>query len=137
MIGLLALIGIVLYAAFGGDGDARPQVDDADNFYSVIFDAGSTGSRIHVYTFSRASGKLELLDELFEQVKPGLSSYENDIDGGVDSIKQLLCHSIAQLLYDSIGQVSCDIQTHLKSLQFQLIHSRETYLYLGSSSSLL
>ena len=93
MIALLALVGLVLYAAFGGDGDARPQVDDADNFYSVIFDAGSTGSRIHVYTFSRASGKLELLDELFEQVKPGLSSYENDIDGGVDSIKQLLKHA--------------------------------------------
>ena len=43
--------------------------------------------------FSRASGKLELLDELFEQVKPGLSSYENDIDGGVDSIRQLLTHA--------------------------------------------
>ena len=26
-------------------------------------------------------------------MKPGLSSYENDIDGGVDSIKQLLTHA--------------------------------------------
>jgi len=94
LIALLAVIGLICYAAFGGDSDSpRPQVDDGDNFYSVIFDAGSTGSRIHVYTFSRASGKLELLDELFEQVKPGLSSYENDIDGGVDSIRQLLTHA--------------------------------------------
>ena len=37
-----------------------------------MFDAGSTGSRVHVYVF-KASG--ELVDEVFKEVKPGLSSY--------------------------------------------------------------
>jgi len=45
-----------------------------------MFDAGSTGSRIHVYKFKRSSDKgvHQLLDELFEQTKPGLSSYKDD-----------------------------------------------------------
>lgn len=59
--------------------------------YGIMFDAGSTGSRIHVYTFhENAKGELLLDDELFEQVKPGLSSYPDDIPGAVASINQLL-----------------------------------------------
>ncbi|KAJ3029915.1 UNVERIFIED_CONTAM: Guanosine-diphosphatase [Siphonaria sp. JEL0065] len=53
--------------------------------YVLMVDAGSTGSRIHVYKFSHcidatgvSLGGLVLDDELFEQVKPGLSSYPND-----------------------------------------------------------
>lgn len=56
-----------------------------------MFDAGSTGSRIHVYKFHKdSSGQLILDDELFQQVKPGLSSYPDDIEGAVSSINSLL-----------------------------------------------
>ena len=41
----------------------------------------------------KESGKLELLDELFEQVKPGLSSYAEDIPGAIKSIDDLLQHA--------------------------------------------
>uniref|UniRef100_A0A672JHU7 nucleoside diphosphate phosphatase n=1 Tax=Salarias fasciatus TaxID=181472 RepID=A0A672JHU7_SALFA len=46
-------------------------------FYAVMFDAGSTGTRIHVYTFIQSgSGNLPLLDnEMFHSIKPGLSAY--------------------------------------------------------------
>ena len=59
--------------------------------YGIMFDAGSTGSRIHVYRFHKDnSGSLILEDELFEQIKPGLSSYPDDIKGATSSIKSLL-----------------------------------------------
>ncbi|XP_075471520.1 nucleoside diphosphate phosphatase ENTPD5 [Ascaphus truei] len=45
--------------------------------YGIMFDAGSTGTRIHIYSFKRcATGlHLELDGEVFESVKPGLSAF--------------------------------------------------------------
>jgi hypothetical protein len=44
--------------------------------YAVVLDAGSTGSRVHSYRFkSSGVGALNLVDDTFEQLKPGLSSF--------------------------------------------------------------
>ena len=37
-----------------------------------MFDAGSTGSRVHVFEFKHEGGQLVLLKDTFEQLKPGL-----------------------------------------------------------------
>lgn len=91
LIALLAAIALVLYGLAGGFSSSesstsasRPNagnVADPNIFYTIVFDAGSSGSRIHVYQFTRKTGKLEMLYELFEQVKPGLSSYAADVNG--------------------------------------------------------
>lgn len=48
----------------------RPAVQ-----YGLMIDAGSTGSRIHIYRFNYCHGTSPILeDEIFEQIKPGLSS---------------------------------------------------------------
>ena len=58
--------------------------------YSVVFDAGSTGSRVHVYRFEAAGSGPVLLDELFEQLKPGLSSYAGDAEAAAASLGPLI-----------------------------------------------
>ena len=59
--------------------------------YAVVLDAGSTGSRVLGFTFYRTSeGSLRLDDELWMQVKPGLSSYaENPQDAKIGLLELL------------------------------------------------
>ena len=59
--------------------------------YSVIFDAGSTGSRVHVYEFQFCGDRLlNLVDEVFVQTKPGLSAFPENPKKAVKSLGQLL-----------------------------------------------
>lgn len=59
--------------------------------YAVVIDAGSTGSRIHVFTFEpREGGALRLLKDDFQAIKPGLSSYKDDPKAAAASLKELL-----------------------------------------------
>ncbi|KAJ9637797.1 Guanosine-diphosphatase [Coniosporium tulheliwenetii] len=63
--------------------------------YALMIDAGSTGSRIHVYRFNNCGPTPELEDEVFKQTdkKPGgsgLSSYGADAEGAAKSLDVLL-----------------------------------------------
>lgn len=65
--------------------------------YDVTIDAGSTGTRIHVYKFYRAGKELRLRSEFVQRVKPGLSSYANNIDGLRHSLRYLLQSAVAEV----------------------------------------
>ena len=59
--------------------------------YAVVFDAGSTGSRVHVYEFQFCGQTLlHLVDEVFEHVRPGLSSFSEKPQSAVESIVPLM-----------------------------------------------
>lgn len=64
--------------------------------YAVIFDAGSSGSRVHVYCFGKNLELLPMGDkiELFQQTKPGLSHYASNPKEGADSLESLLDEAI-------------------------------------------
>ncbi|KAM6954611.1 ectonucleoside triphosphate diphosphohydrolase 5 [Aplochiton taeniatus] len=61
-------------------------------FYGVMFDAGSTGTRIHVYTFiQKEPEELPVLDnEMFHSIKPGLSAYADSPELGGNTVRMLL-----------------------------------------------
>ncbi|XP_057509767.1 apyrase 2-like [Actinidia eriantha] len=68
------------------------RTDSSANTYAVIFDAGSSGSRVHVFCFDQ---HLDLVPigkdlELFKQLKPGLSAYAKDPKAAADSLRLLL-----------------------------------------------
>uniref|UniRef100_A0A4W3GZC9 nucleoside diphosphate phosphatase n=1 Tax=Callorhinchus milii TaxID=7868 RepID=A0A4W3GZC9_CALMI len=60
-------------------------------FYGIMFDAGSTGTRIHVFKFTQKPNEsLKLTEEIFKALKPGLSAYSDEPHLCMKNIQDLL-----------------------------------------------
>eukprot|EP00854_Cymbomonas_tetramitiformis_P020093 gene20093-24054_t len=96
----LALIGgvILLFLCIG----TFQYYQQADETYAVVFDAGSTGSRVHVFRFQGPD--LELQDELFEALKPGLRAFATDPQEAANSLKPLLEKALERVPADKRAQ---------------------------------
>uniref|UniRef100_H2VBM9 nucleoside diphosphate phosphatase n=1 Tax=Takifugu rubripes TaxID=31033 RepID=H2VBM9_TAKRU len=70
--------------------DGRSPINTSRIFYGIMFDAGSTGSRIHIYKFIQKDPGRLLDNEIYHAVKPGLSSYKDKPEEGGNTIRQLL-----------------------------------------------
>ena len=81
-----------------GQNKCTPPPGKKATSYALMIDAGSTGSRLHLYTFSHcdpdplALPKLE--DEGFYTTKPGLSSYAGRPKDAAESLRGLMEHAI-------------------------------------------
>lgn len=84
--------------ASDGSKKCTPPPGKKATSYALMIDAGSTGSRLHLYTFSHcdpdplALPKLE--DEGFYTTKPGLSSYAGRPKEAAESLRGLMEHAI-------------------------------------------
>ncbi|KAA0708154.1 Ectonucleoside triphosphate diphosphohydrolase 5 [Triplophysa tibetana] len=81
---------------YGMDFSVLPSFSRPANsshvFYSVMFDAGSTGTRVHIYTFTyKHPDEMPVLDkEVFDSVKPGLSAYADTPEIAGETLQELL-----------------------------------------------
>ena len=62
--------------------------------YALMIDAGSTGSRIHVYKFNYCSVSPMLEYEVFMQVRPGLSSFKDSPAFAAGSLNPLMDEAV-------------------------------------------
>lgn len=63
--------------------------------YALMIDAGSTGSRIHIYKFNNCGASPEYEYEVFKQTNPGLSSYAGRPADAAQSLDVLLDEAVA------------------------------------------
>eukprot|EP00293_Proteomonas_sulcata_P013080 CAMPEP_0184293066 /NCGR_PEP_ID=MMETSP1049-20130417/4634_1 /TAXON_ID=77928 /ORGANISM="Proteomonas sulcata, Strain CCMP704" /LENGTH=435 /DNA_ID=CAMNT_0026600995 /DNA_START=42 /DNA_END=1349 /DNA_ORIENTATION=- len=71
--------------------------------YGLMLDAGSTGSRVHVYRWVWGAGALpEVTDDFFFEVKPGVSSYKDEPSKGGASLEPLLQYAYDHMPRDRI-----------------------------------
>ncbi|XP_026141499.1 ectonucleoside triphosphate diphosphohydrolase 6 [Carassius auratus] len=64
----------------------------SENFqYGIMFDAGSTGTRIHIFKFQIEPNEApKLAHETFRAIKPGLSAYADDPEKSKEGLLELL-----------------------------------------------
>ncbi|KAI0051441.1 hypothetical protein FA95DRAFT_1485505 [Auriscalpium vulgare] len=65
--------------------------------YALMIDAGSTGSRIHIYKFHNCGASPTYEYEIFRQTKPGLSEYAGEPQGAAASLDVLLDAALAHV----------------------------------------
>mmetsp|Transcript_18829 Transcript_18829/g.46171 ORF Transcript_18829/g.46171 Transcript_18829/m.46171 type:complete len:456 (-) Transcript_18829:168-1535(-) len=95
VVGGFMLRGAVALVALGLVLFTWTQITGSSSLkYAVVIDAGSTGSRVHVYRFKTSSGTVVLEDELFVQKKPGLSAYATEPEKGAESLVPLLTDAL-------------------------------------------
>lgn len=82
-----------------GSRKCTPPPGQKEKTYALMIDAGSTGSRLHVYTFAHCDptpGALpKLEDEQFYALTPGLSSFAGRPDDAAESLRPLLAKAVA------------------------------------------
>ncbi|KXN83371.1 putative guanosine-diphosphatase [Leucoagaricus sp. SymC.cos] len=62
--------------------------------YAMMIDAGSTGSRIHVYKFNNCGSSPEYEYEVFKMINPGLSHYAGKPEEAAKSLDVLLDEAV-------------------------------------------
>ncbi|XP_014782443.1 ectonucleoside triphosphate diphosphohydrolase 5 [Octopus bimaculoides] len=86
-----------------------PSSKEGKYIYGIMFDAGSTGSRIHIFSFSNDNKekKMILIADIFNEIKPGLSAYASDPKKAAGSLLPLL--NLAKSKVPEDLQSSCAI----------------------------
>jgi len=52
--------------------------------------AFAAGSRVHIYSFTKSKGQMDLDEDTFEQLRPGLSAYADSPEKAAQSLQPLM-----------------------------------------------
>ncbi|KAG2572103.1 hypothetical protein PVAP13_7KG136800 [Panicum virgatum] len=121
-----ACSGSIALGRKGGQVDEPVAARSAGKYkYAVIFDAGSTGSRMHVFKFDNKLDLVQIGDdiEFFAKVKPGLSSYAGQPQEAASSILPLLEQA------KKIVPLRLQKNTPLKLGVRDLVHTKSKFQY--------
>jgi Golgi nucleoside diphosphatase len=74
--------------------------------YGLMMDAGSTGSRVHVYrwVWKDADALPTITDDFFKQVKPGLSALASNAEEAAASLQPLLDFALEVMPPEAVSQ---------------------------------
>jgi hypothetical protein len=79
--------------------------------YNIVLDAGSTGSRIHIYKFRQQGQDLGLISDGFHQLKPGLSSFRDDPVAAAKSLAPLMEEAMKEVPKEQqVGSVAVMVE---------------------------
>lgn len=90
---VISAIMVLLPCVMVGNYDMfRFLTKPAPNKYAVIFDAGSSGSRVHIYSFDSKNALVKVGEELeiFLHTEPGLSDFAKEPRNGAESLRPML-----------------------------------------------
>lgn len=102
ILALIASALILLFLSFSPYSGKRARGPQ----FSVIIDAGSSGTRIHVFAFSQQEGSLPLLDldrTAVKRTSPGLSSFVNEPVKAGESIVEFIEFAKQDVGHDWVG----------------------------------
>mmetsp|Transcript_3004 Transcript_3004/g.5427 ORF Transcript_3004/g.5427 Transcript_3004/m.5427 type:complete len:441 (-) Transcript_3004:141-1463(-) len=112
--GVLTLISIpvllMVVVMVGMPGSKLAGTNGSAEKFAVVIDAGSTGSRVHIFRFSTSGGRLELETDTFEQLKPGLSAYAENPSQSARSLKPLLDKAVATVPSNLQSSTSVEVR---------------------------
>lgn len=84
--------------------DLEEKEKSQARFFAAVIDAGSTGTRLHIFEFSHdpthAHSIFELESETFKEVKPGVSTYAKTPELAAENVRELLLVAKKYIPYD-------------------------------------
>lgn len=90
----LALVTAELPSDYYCYGEGLVKKNDVCRFFAIVIDAGSTGTRLHLYRFVHNIDPngvpFQIEQEIFQEVKPGLSSFASNPKAAAQSLAPLL-----------------------------------------------
>lgn len=136
LVGLVVLCGLILllFLVYRRYPAVTPCDSPYANVYDVVIDAGSTGSRVHIFQFERARSGVVLLSERFKRIEPGLSSFAQNVDGVRTSL-----HSLLELAVEAVppSHYACTAVTLKATAGLRLLtESQQTAILQVASEAL-